>query len=456
MPQGRRQQTQLERPPQGADVAWTPPTNPSKLPHGLRAFRHRDYRIFWFSQLLSLTGTWLQSLAQSWLVLTLTNSPMALGAIGILQFGPTLLLGLPGGVIADRYPKRKVLIATQSAICAITLALAALVVSGTVRLWQIYAAALLFGMVNAIDMPTRQAFVSDMVGQEDLGNAVALNSALFNTTRIVGPALAGILLSTVGAGVCFLLNGLSYLPPIAALALMRANGDPAPASALQSPAERLRGGLAYVRQTPAVLMPIVLVGLVATFGLNFNVWAPLLAKDVLDIGASGFGLLMSSLGVGSLTGALILAFRGRAPSFPRILLMAGTFGLAELALAIAARELAPLVGIMGLMALIGFFMSTTMAQANTLVQTISPHALRGRVMSIYMTVFAGATPVGAAVAGFAAEWGGAPLAVGLGGAVALIAAMLVALWNRSLTRHAPDGTLPATVPEPAAGPRSDP
>jgi MFS family permease len=425
------------------------------LPHGLRAFTHRDYRIFWFSQLLSLTGTWLQSLAQSWLVLTLTNSPVALGAIGILQFGPTLILGLPGGVIADRYPKRQVLVLTQSAIFAITSILAILVVTGKVRLWHIYAAAFAFGVVNAIDMPTRQAFVADMVGHEDLGNAVALNSALFNTTRIVGPALAGLLLSTVGAGICFALNAVTYLPTIGALAIMHTNGDPAPASGSQSPIDRLRDGLAYVRQTPAVLMPIVLVGLVATFGLNFNVWAPLLAKDVLNIGASGFGVLMSSLGVGSLTGALILAFRGRMPSLSRILLMAGAFGALELALALAARELAPLAAIMALMATIGFCMSTTMAQANTLVQTSSPHALRGRVMSIYMTVFAGATPVGAAVAGVAAEWGGAALAVALGGAVALTAAVGVAIWNRTLTQHDASGTLPVTAPEPAAGPRSE-
>ncbi|MGI9252847.1 MAG: MFS transporter [Thermomicrobiales bacterium] len=437
------------------------PTNPAstpqrRIPEGLRAFRHRDYRLFWFSQLLSLTGTWLQSLAQSWLVLTLTNSPIALGMISILQFGPTLVLGLAGGVIADRYPKRRILLVTQSAIFVITSILAILVVTGTVQLWNIYAAAFAFGIVNAIDMPTRQSFVSDMVGHEDLGNAVALNSALFNTTRIIGPALAGILLSTVGAGICFALNAVTYLPTIAALALMNTNGDPAPASSSQSPIDRLRGGLAYVRQTPMVLMPIVLVGLVATFGLNFNVWAPLLARDVLDIGASGFGVLMSAIGVGSLTGALTLAFRGRAPSLRRILLMAGMFGAAELALAAATHDAVPLPVVMALMGLIGFTMSTTMAQANTLVQTSSPHALRGRVMSIYMTVFAGATPLGAAVAGLAAEWGGAPLAVALGGFVALTAAIGVALWSRSGANRTASGTLHLTGPESIAGPRSEP
>lgn len=425
------------------------------LPYGLRAFGHRDYRLFWFSQLLSLTGTWLQSLAQGWLVLSLTDSPLALGLIGILQFGPSLLLGLPGGVIADRYPKRRILLVTQSAIFLVTSVLAALVVSGTVQLWHIYAAALVFGMVNAVDMPTRQAFVSDMVGHEDLGNAVALNSALFNATRIAGPALAGVLISTVGPGICFVLNAVTYLPTIGALALMHANGDPSPASSAQSPVERLRGGLAYVMRTPAVLMPIVLVGFLATFGLNFNVWTPLLARDVLDIGASGFGVLMSSLGVGSLTGALLLAFRGRAPSLRRILAGAGLFALAELLLAFLAQERAPLPAILLLMATIGFCMSTTMAQANTLVQTTSPQALRGRVVSIYMTVFAGSTPLGAAVAGGAAEVGGAPLAVALGGIAALLAVVGVAFWSARAAQPSAGGTLPASGPAPLPGPRSD-
>jgi MFS family permease len=427
----------------------------SGLPNGLSAFRHRDYRLFWFSQLLSLTGTWLQSLAQAWLVLTLTDSAAALGLVGILQFGPTLVLGLPGGVIADRFPKRRVLLTTQSIIFLITAILAVLVVSGRVQLWNIYAAALAFGMVNAIDMPTRQSFVADMVGQEDLGNAVALNSALFNTTRIIGPAIAGVLLATVGAGICFALNVVTYLPTIAALALMATNGDPSPGAAGTSPFERLRGGLAYVRSTPAVLLPIVLVGLIATFGMNFNVWAPLLARDTLQIGASGFGVLMSSLGVGSLAGALVLAFRGRAPSFRRILAMAAIFGLAEVALAAATEFRAPLPLVMVLMAGIGFSMSSTMAQANTLVQTITPNALRGRVMSIYMTVFAGSTPLGAAVAGTVAEWRDAPVAVGVGGLALLFAAIGVALWNRRNARRERGGTLLPTEGGATAGPRSD-
>ncbi|MDF3017362.1 MAG: hypothetical protein K0R44_2587, partial [Thermomicrobiales bacterium] len=289
------------------------PRTGRSLPGGLRAFTHRDYRVFWFTQLVSLTGTWVQSLAQSWLVLTLTNSPAALGLIGVCQFGPTLILGLPAGVLVDRLPKRRLLLITQVAAAAIIGVLALLVITGRVQLWQIYVAAIALGVVSAVDMPARQAFVVDLVGSDDLMNAIALNSALFNTTRVAGPALAGLLLAAYGPEICFALNAVSYLPVIVGLGMMQTIGRPGRGGEEGSPGERLREGLAYVRGSPAVLMPIMLAGVMAIFGMNFGVWAPLLARDALHIGASGFGLLMSSLGVGSLIGALTLAFTGRRP-----------------------------------------------------------------------------------------------------------------------------------------------
>lgn len=393
------------------------------LPEGLRAFAHGDYRIFWFSQLFSLTGTWMQSLAQSWLVLSLTNSPAALGLIGVFQFGPTLILGLPAGVLVDRFPKRRILICTQLASAVVTGMLALLVVTGKVQLWHIYAAATALGIVAAVDMPTRQAFVVDLVGPDDLMNGIALNSALFNTTRILGPALAGFMLAVFGPSICFILNALSYLPVVGALALMRTHGNPRHDSLASSAVERLREGLAYVRRTPDVLLPIVLAGLMAIFGMNFGVWAPLLARDVLEIGAGGFGLLMSSLGVGSLIGALSLAFRGRRAS-PRVLFgTALLFGAFEIALGLATGLGLPAALAMVLMAGIGFSMSMTMTQANTTVQTNSPDHLRGRVMSIYLTVFAGSTPIGAALAGVLSDLWGAPVAVVVGGAVVAIVAI---------------------------------
>ena len=395
------------------------------LPQGLRSLRHRDYRIFWFCQLISLTGTWMQSLAQSWLVLTMTNSPAALGLIGVCQFAPSLVLGIPAGVLIDRVPKRRLLLLTQAAFTIITGLLAVLVVTARVQLWHIYAAAIALGIATAVDMPTRQAFVVDLVGRDDLMNGIALNSAVFNTTRVVGPALAGLLLGAFGAPICFVLNALSYIPVLLGLSVMRTEGEPKPGGTIGTPGERLREGLAYVRRTPAVLLPIVLVGTVAIFGMNFNVWAPLLARDALDIGAGGFGLLMSSLGVGSLIGALTLAFSGRSPS-PRIVLAtAFLFGAFELGLAIVAGLHLPAALAMLLMVGTGFAMSSTMAQANTIVQTNSPDRLRGRVMSIYLTVFAGSTPIGAALAGFTSDVWGVPAAVGIGGvAVAAMALLL--------------------------------
>jgi MFS family permease len=365
----------------------------------------------------------MQSLAQSWLVLSLTNSPAALGLIGVFQFGPTLILGLPAGVLVDRFPKRRILACTQIAAAVVTGLLALLVASGRVQVWHIYAAAMALGIVSAVDMPARQSFVVDLVGPDDLMNGIALNSALFNTTRIVGPALAGFLLAAFGPTICFILNSLSYLPVVAGLFLIRTQGNPRAHTG--SAVERLREGLAYARQTPDVLLPIVLAGLMAIFGMNFGVWAPLLARDVLDIGAGGFGLLMSSLGVGSLIGALTLAFRGRRAS-PRVLFgTALLFGAFEVALALATGLRLPAALAMVLMAGIGFSMSTTMTQANTTVQTNTPDHLRGRVMSIYMTVFAGSTPIGAALAGVLSDLWGAPVAVAVGGVVVATVALAV-------------------------------
>jgi len=402
------------------------PNRPKKrLPEGLRSLGRRDYRVFFFSQLFSLTGTWMQSLAQAWLVLTLTDSPAALGLIGVFQFGPTLLLGLPAGVLVDRLPKRKLLLITQIAAAIITSVLAFQVGRGAIELWQIYAAAMALGIVTAIDMPARQSFVVDLVGKENLMNGIALNAAVFNTTRVVGPALAGLILARFGPEICFVVNSLSYLPVVAGLVVMHTEGLPQRGSNAGSALERLREGLAYVRRTAEVRLPIILAGLMAIFGMNFGVWAPLLARDALDIGASGFGLLMSSLGIGSLTGALTLAFTGRRLSSQRLLATALLFGLFEIALGMAAGLGAPAIVAMVLMAGIGFSMSTTMTQANTTVQTNTPDHLRGRVMSIYLTVFAGSTPIGAALAGLISEAWGSPMAVAAGGAIVAIIAIVI-------------------------------
>ncbi|MDQ3043792.1 MAG: MFS transporter [Chloroflexota bacterium] len=405
-------------------TAPLPAVAPTGLRGGLRAFRHRDYRLLWTGQIVSVTGTWMQSLAQSWLVVTtLGGSALALGAVNVAQFAPILVLGLVAGVIADRVPKRNVLLVTQtiSAILATTLAI--LVATGAVRLWHVYVIALCLGMANAFDMPTRQAFVAEIVGKDDLMNAVALNSALFNAGRIVGPAIAGVLLAAYGPAICFGINAVSYIAPLTALVLMK--GVPVARQASGTGIARLREGLAYVRSTPEVLMPILLVGFVATFGMNFNIWAPLLAKQNFGGDATSFGLLMSAMGVGSLSGALGLAFTSRGPR--RGLMFGAALGLggAELLLGLAGAMPLPLAAGMFFMACAGFAASSAMATANTTVQTIAPDELRGRVMSVYMTVFHGTIPFGALVAGASASWFGAPASVAFGGLITLLAAAII-------------------------------
>lgn len=424
------EQTLPESKTRQTPLAWAVPRAFVRLPDGLRSLGHRDYRIFFLTQFLSLSGTWMQTLAQSWLVLTITDSAAALGLIGVFQFGPTLILGLPAGVLVDRFPKRAILLSTQTAFAVVTGLLAFQVQTGRVELWQIYAAALGLGIVSAVDMPARQAFVVDLVGQDDLMNGIALNSALFNTTRIVGPALAGLVLSTYGAGIAFVLNALSYIPVIIGLSLMRTRGFPRPDAGVGTPLDRLREGLAYARRTPPVFLPIILAGLMAVFGMNFNVWVPLLARDALHIGAGGFGLMLSALGIGSLTGALVLAFAGRRPAMRLLLTTALLFGLIEIVLGAATGAGAHPALAMLLMVGTGFTMTTTMTQANTTVQTNTPDHLRGRVMSIYLTVFAGATPFGDALAGVASEIWTAPIAVAMGGAI--VAVVVLVLSRRLL------------------------
>jgi MFS family permease len=387
----------------------------------LAAFGHRNYRLFWFGQLISVTGTWMQSLAQSWLVLTLTNSAFKLGLVNVCQFTPILLFCLVGGVVADRVPKRNLLVCTQATAALLATCLAVLVATDSVQLWHVYALAFGLGCVNAFDMPTRQAFVVEMVGKDDLMNAIALNSSLFNAARIIGPAIAGVLLAAFGPTICFGLNAVSYVAVIAGLLMMRL-----PRRAITVAGgglTRIREGLAYVRATPTILRTIALVGLVSTFGMNFNVWIPLLAKQDLDAGAGGFGLLMSSLGAGSFIGAVMLAIVGRGPHRSLMLGTAAAVGLLELGLAIAGAIPLPIVVAMLLIAGIGFTMSMTTATANTTVQMSTPDGLRGRVMSVHMTVFAGTTPFGALVAGSVAHSFGTPIAIAFGGVATLLAVL---------------------------------
>ncbi len=396
------------------------------LPNGFSALKHRNYRLYFFGQAVSVTGTWMQSLAMSWLVLTLTSSAISLALVNVLQFAPTLVFGLFAGVLADRVPKRSLLVITQSiaALCSATLAI--LIWLGRIDLWQIYVVALIVGINNSFDMPARQAFVSEMVeDRQDLPNAIALNATLFNMGRLVGPALAGLVLGLFGVGVCFAIDALSYLAVIASLIMM--NIVPAAKAVRRSnPVESLREGLAYVRATPVVGYLVIFAGLVGVFGVNFNVWMPLLAKQELGTGPGGFGLLMSSLGVGALVGALSLAFRSKGASVERMVATGLVLGLGEILLGVATDVAPSLILAMLISAIVGYGLTSTMAMANTVVQSTAPDELRGRVMSVYIMVSAGVSPLGALLAGAVANAANTSVSILMGGIITTFSAIWLA------------------------------
>jgi MFS family permease len=407
-----------------------------RLPRGLAAFKHRNYRLFFSGQLISVTGTWMQSLAQAWLVLTLTDSALQFSLVNVCQFAPILLFSLPAGVLADRFPKRTILLCTQTTAGLLAATLAILVATDNVQLWHVYALAFGLGTVNSIDMPTRQAFVSDMVGREDLMNAIALNSTVFNTGRIIGPAIAGIVYAWQGPAMCFALNAVSYLAVLAGLLAMRLDTV---TKAVDSAGirRRLREGLSFIRATPSIMMPITLLAIVATFGLNFNIWIPLLAKEEFALEADGFGVLMSAIGIGSLIGALFLAFSGRGPRPRQLLATSLLLGVAEVGLSFAAGIGLPIGSAFIILPIMGFAMSCSNAMANTIVQTSSPQHMRGRVMSVYMVCFAGTAPLGAFLAGFVAEHLGTPASIAMGGTITIAATIAIALCFGILDPDAP-------------------
>ncbi|HVC33100.1 MAG TPA: MFS transporter [Chloroflexota bacterium] len=405
-------------------LEFAPPRAPSAL-HGFRALRHHDFRLFYSGQLVSLIGTWMQDLAQSWLALVLTNSALALGLVGAVQFLPVLLFSTFGGTIADRAPKRWVLVGTQSAQMVLAFVLAALTFTHVVTYVDVLILALLLGTASSVDMPTRQAFVVELVGPKDLMNAIALNSSMFNAARLIGPSIAGLLIGIIGIDGCFFLNGLSFSAVIVSLLLMH---PPAPAArgraAFQGIWEDLREGLRYVRQAPSVLAVIVLVGLLGTFGYNFNVVLPILARNVLVVGATGLGWLTGAMGLGSLVASLGVAYFGGQPR-PRVIVgAAAAFSVLEIALAPVSSYAVALA----LLVVIGASMVVVSAIANTYVQSSVPHRLRGRVMSIYSTVFVGTTPIGNTLAGAIAATSGTFGPLLLGGLMSLVGAVVVGRW----------------------------
>lgn len=411
---------------------------PSRLPKGLSAFRHRNYRLFWLVMLVSLVGTWMQQVGQAWLVLKLTNDPIALGLVAAAQFTPVLFLGLFGGIVADAVSKRNALYVTQIAAGLLALVLGILVITNQVQVWHVFVLALLLGVVNSFDMPIRQSFVVELVGREDVANAVALNSAVFNVTRIIGPAIAGLTIAAFGIHPLFFINAISYVAVVISLFFMRPHAMHLPSQRAviernwRSVVERLAEGLRYTRRDPTIFLAIAVLGVVSTFALNFSVLIPLVARDVLHGDADTYGFLMSATGVGSLLSALSIAF-GKRPTMVRLLVGAAAVGIAMVGLGIS-RSL-PLS--LGLMFLAGWGTISMAATCNTIIQLRVPDVLRGRVASVYTTVFAGSTPFGSIFSGGLAAIGGPPAALIVGGSIAVLAAVVGFLKLPAGTRLGP-------------------
>ncbi len=396
------------------------------VPTPFRALAHRDFRVFWTGQLVSLVGTWMQSVGQAWLVLNLTNSAFRLGVISALQFTPVLLLSILSGAIADRVPKRRLLVVTQSILMLQAFTLATLVWTGRVRYWHVAVLATAYGLANTFDMPARQALVAHLVERRDLGNAIALSSAMFNAARLIGPAVAGLLIGRFGVAPAFALNGLSFIAVIIALLTLRTEG-PATPSAGATMAEKIRGGLEYATATPMIAFVLSLLLAVSFFVLNFNVLIPLVTKQVLHAGAEEFGWLMAALGAGAIVGALALAVFVRVRP-PLALILTAAFVLS------AGTATIGILGRFGLtvvvLVVVGFSQITFQAGCNTMLQITAPDALRGRIMSLYTFVFVGVTPIGSLMVGSLAEHLGTPAACAIGGVGGLVSvAVLSALWR---------------------------
>ena len=388
-----------------------------------RSLRVRNYRLFASGQIVSLTGTWAQRVAQSWLVLELSDdSGVALGIATALQFLPVLLFGLYGGVLADRYDKRRLLLGAQAAMGVLALVLAVLDLTGTVQLWHVYALAFGLGLASVVDTPVRQAFVSEMVGPAELPNAVSLNSATFNSARIVGPAVAGVAIAAVGTGWVFAANALSYVAVLVGLHAIR-TAELYPSQRLARAKGQLREGLSYVRSRPELLIPMVLVFVVGTFGLNFEITLALVVKNVFELDAGAYGLLSAFFAAGSLIGALASA-RRTGPPRQRTLLGAAIV----LGVLIVAVGLAPNLPVMAaLLVPTGIAALTFTTTTNASLQLASAPQVRGRVMALYVLVFLGGKPVGGPLIGAIAEAFGPRSSLLVGGVVTVLAGVLAAV-----------------------------
>ncbi|HUR79291.1 MAG TPA: MFS transporter [Thermoanaerobaculia bacterium] len=392
-------------------------------PHPLRALRHRNFQLFFAGQLISLIGTWMQQVAQSWLLYRLTRSSLLLGGISFAGQIPIFLLGALGGHVADQRDRRRILVATQTASMILAFILAALTLTHVIHEWHLFVLAALLGIVNAFDIPTRQAFLVEMVTREDLINAIALNSSMFNGARIVGPAVAGLIVAAIGEGWCFFANAVSYIAVIAGLLMMRV-APFTPQRTSRSMWANIAEGFSFAAKTAPVRALLVLIGVVSFTALPYSVLMPVFADQIFHSGARGLGILMGAAGAGALCGSMLLATRASVRGLGRWVAAACALAGVALFAFSFSRNFALSAAIL---LFAGCAMMVQMASSNTLIQSMVPDALRGRVMALYSMMFMGMGPLGALVAGSIAQRAGAPMAVAAGGAITFIAAVAFAI-----------------------------
>lgn len=390
------------------------------LRHTFRALRHRNYRLFFYGQLVSLVGTWMQQTAMSWLVYQLTGSEFLLGAVAAAGSAPMMLFSMWGGSLADRHPKRSILVATQTAQMLLAFAIAVAVWASAAPPWLIVVIAAINGVAMGFDMPARQAFIVEMTSREDLLNAVSLNSSIVNGARVLGPALAGLLIGSLGAAWCFLLNGVSFMAVIVGLLLMRLPAH-VPATVITSARAHALGGIYYVMRHARVRTILALFGTVGIFGWSYGVLMPAFARDQLQLGAHGYGALMSANGVGALLGALAVATLGHVYP-PRNVALGGVWLFAAMLLALAFDRNFFLA--LAILMASGFGMMLFFSTSSTVLQTIVPDDMRGRVMGVWALVFGAMVPLGSLEAGTLAHWFGTPAAIAIGAVVCAIAALV--------------------------------
>jgi MFS family permease len=437
-----------------ATTGVQPPASPPSAPSGqgragtlFRALKHRNFQLFFSGQAISLVGTWMQTVAEAWLIYRLTGSSALLGVLGFVSQIPIFLLSPLAGLAADRWPRHRTVIATQAFSMLLAFTLAALTLTGRIRVWEIIVLATLLGTVNAFDVPARQSFLIEMVGREDLLNAIALNASMFNGARVAGPAIAGLLVAWIGEGWCFLLNGVSYLAVIAGLFLMRIGKSPVLHDGA-APLDKLREGLRFVRRTLPIRALLLLLGLVSFMALPFTVLMPIFADRILGGGAWGYGALMGAVGVGAMFGALVIAMRQQLRGLGNVVAYCA-IGLGVSLILFSASRWYWTSWV--ILVFTGFTMMMQFTSTNTLIQAMVPDQLRGRVMSLYSMMFLGMMPLGSLLAGAIAEHIGAPITVAIGGVASVVGgAIFYRQWPamRAPARElvAAQGMMPPIIP----------